>query len=103
MARAASLWNLQPGRDNHWLDCLSGCCIVESILGGQVAPRLEGENVTKRIKMSELQKQRRAERAGIAPPTSDAEPEPSDNPLKKKKRIRLSDIQKQRRSQRRDM
>jgi hypothetical protein len=30
-------WTLQPGRDNHWLDCLSGCCTAESICGGRLA------------------------------------------------------------------
>ena len=30
-------WTLIPGRDNHWLDVLSGCCTAESILGGKLA------------------------------------------------------------------
>jgi len=29
-------WSLIPGRDNHWLDCVSGCCTAESILGGKL-------------------------------------------------------------------
>jgi len=33
-----TVWTLQPGRDNHWLYCLSGCCTAEAILGGQLAP-----------------------------------------------------------------
>ena len=31
-----TVWTLIPGRDNHWLDCLSGCCTAEAILGGQL-------------------------------------------------------------------
>lgn len=31
------VWTLTPNRDNHWLDCLSGCCTAESILGGQLS------------------------------------------------------------------
>lgn len=31
-------WTLTPGRDNHWLDCLSGCCTAESILGAKLRP-----------------------------------------------------------------
>lgn len=30
-------WSLLPGRDNHWLDCVSGAAIAESILGGKLA------------------------------------------------------------------
>jgi len=35
------LWTLTPGRDNHLLDCLSGCCIAESILGGKLKVKLK--------------------------------------------------------------
>jgi hypothetical protein len=31
------VWTLRPGRPNHWLDCLSGCCTAESMLGGKLA------------------------------------------------------------------
>lgn len=31
-----TIWQLIPGRDNHWLDCLSGCCTAEAILGGKL-------------------------------------------------------------------
>jgi hypothetical protein len=31
-----AVWTLIPGRDNHWLDCLSGACTAESILGGKL-------------------------------------------------------------------
>lgn len=30
-------WTLLPNRPNHWLDCLSGCCTAESMLGGRLA------------------------------------------------------------------
>jgi hypothetical protein len=31
-----TVWQALPGRDNHWLDCLSGCCTAESIRGGKL-------------------------------------------------------------------
>lgn len=31
-----TVWTAIPGRDNHWLDCLSGCCTAESICGGKL-------------------------------------------------------------------
>lgn len=33
-------WRLTPGRDNHWLDCISGCCTAESMLGGKLKPSI---------------------------------------------------------------
>lgn len=35
-----TVWTLQPGRDNHWLDCVSGCCTAESVLGGKLVSPL---------------------------------------------------------------
>lgn len=35
------VWTLIPGRDNHWLDCLSGCCTAESVLGGKLRVKLK--------------------------------------------------------------
>lgn len=34
-------WRLIVGWDNHWLDCLSGCCTGESILGGKLKPLVQ--------------------------------------------------------------
>jgi hypothetical protein len=31
-----TIWTALPGRDNHWFDCLSGCCTAESIRGGKL-------------------------------------------------------------------
>lgn len=31
--RTVDEWQLLPGRDNHWLDCAVGCCVLGSILG----------------------------------------------------------------------
>ena len=31
-----TIWQALPGRDNHWLDCLSGCATAESIRGGKL-------------------------------------------------------------------
>jgi hypothetical protein len=32
-----TVWQLIPGRPNHWLDCLSGCATAESMCGGRLA------------------------------------------------------------------
>lgn len=53
-------WTLLPGRDNHWLDCLSGCCTAESILGGRVASQLAAPGDKKKIKLSDLRNKKRA-------------------------------------------
>jgi hypothetical protein len=51
--------------DNHWFDCLTGCAVGASILGatlpeiGQVGSRRKREQIC----LSELQKQRWAEKA----------------------------------------
>lgn len=45
-----TVWTLQPGRDNHWLDCLSGCCTAESVLGGKLASPLAGGTTTTKRK-----------------------------------------------------
>lgn len=29
-------WELRPGRDNHWWDCLVGCCVAASIEGVRI-------------------------------------------------------------------
>jgi hypothetical protein len=31
--RVVDEWRLIPGRDNHWWDCLVGCCVAASVLG----------------------------------------------------------------------
>lgn len=37
------VWTLSPNRPNHWLDCLSGCCTAESILGGRLTTVVPGK------------------------------------------------------------
>jgi len=34
-------WTLLPGRDNHLLDCVSGCCTANSIQGGELSSTLQ--------------------------------------------------------------
>lgn len=49
-----TVWTLQPGRDNHWLDCLSGCCTLESVLGGKLASPLAAPEVKPTKKKSRV-------------------------------------------------
>jgi phage terminase large subunit GpA-like protein len=59
--RTVDEWKLPVQKpDNHWFDCLVGCAAAASMqgverIGAQAAPRLE----RKRLKLSELQRQRR--------------------------------------------
>ncbi|HEX6987525.1 MAG TPA: terminase gpA endonuclease subunit, partial [Planctomycetaceae bacterium] len=61
--RTADEWNLRPGRENHWLDCLVGNAVAASVLGcvlpGQAQAPSAGK---KRIKLSEVQAARRGRR-----------------------------------------
>jgi hypothetical protein len=64
--RTVDEWKLRPeASDNHWFDCLAGCAVGASVLGaalpetGQAGSRRKKEPIC----LSELQKQRRLERA----------------------------------------
>jgi hypothetical protein len=35
-AREVQEWKPKPARDNHWLDCLVGCCVGGSVLGAEL-------------------------------------------------------------------
>ncbi len=61
LGRPVEEWTCQPGRDNHWLDCLVGCAIGASTLETKlfVADGLGPINVQKRVKLSELQARKR--------------------------------------------
>lgn len=61
------LWTLTPGRDNHWLDCLSGCLTAESMLGGKL-------------------------RATVAAGTAAAAPAAAPKPKPKPKAVRYLDV-----------
>jgi len=56
-----------PGRDNHWLDCLVGCCAAGS-LQGAVLHGAGGAGGRRHrpppLKLSEIQKNRRVWRPG---------------------------------------
>jgi len=60
--RVVDEWKLRPeSPDNHWLDGLSGCAVAASILGCQLSGIGQLQEKTKpRLKLSELQKQRRS-------------------------------------------
>jgi len=45
--RQVSVWKLRPGRDNHWLDCLVGCCVAASEQGCVTIGHNEAKQKTK--------------------------------------------------------
>ena len=63
--RVVDEWKLRAGGlDNHWLDCLVGCCVAGSIGGCQ----LPGHTVVPKkprqtLKLSEIQRQKRNQRS----------------------------------------
>ncbi len=64
--RTVEEWALRPGAgDNHWLDCLVYGLVAESLSGGALAgmpaARARRGAGRKRVKLSDLQKQRRME------------------------------------------
>lgn len=62
--RTVDEWKIRPTRpDNHFLDCLSGCCVAASVMGCSLTGEAAGV-VTPRRKVSfaEMQRQRRAGR-----------------------------------------
>lgn len=55
-----TLWEAPPACENHWLDCLVGAAVAASIQGAKV---LAGESAPRTVvKMSDLQKQKRAQK-----------------------------------------
>lgn len=58
--RRVEEWGLRPAMDNHWMDCMVGCMVGGSFLGARMAGIVEAAPVRKRVKLSELQRQKRA-------------------------------------------
>ena len=58
--RRVDEWKVKPNKDNHWLDCLAGCCVAASICGAAI-PAVGGavENKKTRISFADLAKERR--------------------------------------------
>jgi hypothetical protein len=48
--RKVDEWKLKPGEDNHWFDCLVGCCISASIEGIRVKDQFGDFAPRKRVK-----------------------------------------------------
>ncbi len=62
-SRTVDEWKGRVSRpDNHWLDCLVGCAVGASIQGAEL-PTFQSQQLVKRerIKLSELQAQRRGQ------------------------------------------
>jgi hypothetical protein len=79
-------WRLQPGRDNHWLDCVSGCCTAESILGGRLRESVAAAVVAKLAETPPAPAENEGEEAAAT--SAKAELPPS----KKKCRVRYMDF-----------
>jgi hypothetical protein len=54
--RKITHWDAPPGCENHWLDCTVGAAVAASILGAKL---LAGGGPRKKVKLSDLQKQKR--------------------------------------------
>lgn len=48
--------------ENHWLDCLSGCYALASMLGMKISSNLSSVSSSQKVKVSDLQRARRAAR-----------------------------------------
>lgn len=46
--RTTDVWTAKPGRDNHWLDCLVGCCVGASMQGCALAGQQSAKQSTRR-------------------------------------------------------
>lgn len=56
--RTVDEWRNRPGRDNHWWDCLVGAAVGASIAGVELPGQAKAV-VAKRVKASDVQRQRR--------------------------------------------
>ncbi len=58
-SRRLDEWRLKPAKpDNHWLDCLVGCCVAAAVLGCSTAPDAEPAPmmIRKRVSFADLQR-----------------------------------------------
>jgi hypothetical protein len=63
--RTVDEWKIRPERpDNHWLDCVVGCAVAASILGCELREAAAEPTPRKRVKFSDMQKAKRAQRQG---------------------------------------
>jgi hypothetical protein len=61
--RTVDEWKLRPDRpDNHWLDCLVGSAVAAAIQGCTLPEMQQATTAKKRVKFSEIQRQRRGTR-----------------------------------------
>jgi phage terminase large subunit GpA-like protein len=58
--RSVTEWKIKPSRpDNHWFDCLAGCCVAAAIQGASLDQTKAGPSRRpQRVKLSELQRQK---------------------------------------------
>jgi hypothetical protein len=63
--RTAVEWQLKANKpDQHWLDCMVGCHVAASMQGAALSEHTAKPVVRQRIKLSDLQKQKRAQQYG---------------------------------------
>lgn len=63
--RTVDVWSLKPGKpDNHLFDCLAGAAAAASLIGITLPEHTARPVVRQRVKLSELQKQKRAQQYG---------------------------------------
>lgn len=56
--REVQEWKPKPGRDNHWLDCLVGCCVAGSVLGAELIAAAAPRAPPKRKSLADLRRAR---------------------------------------------
>ncbi|HZT79592.1 MAG TPA: terminase gpA endonuclease subunit [Gemmataceae bacterium] len=55
--RTVDEWRMRPGvADNHWLDCLVGCCVAASTLGAALPAAAASAPARPKLTLAELQK-----------------------------------------------
>jgi len=60
--RRVEEWELRPTRENHWWDNLIGCAIAASMAGARIPGAAPPAPAKRRIRLSELQRQKRGQR-----------------------------------------
>jgi hypothetical protein len=75
-----TVWTLQPGQPNHWLDCLSGCATAESMCGGRLADGPLTAPGTSQTRQTGQTRQTRQPPAGTQKPAATAANRGSQGP-----------------------
>ncbi|HKQ49677.1 MAG TPA: terminase gpA endonuclease subunit [Phycisphaerae bacterium] len=63
--RTVAEWSPSPQHENHWLDCVVGCCVAASLCGAKLEGASSQRVVRKRKSFAELQQQAQQRRAAM--------------------------------------